>query len=106
MIRGTKKCCWLPIGSLTRCGKSSINDYCGVHAAIIKRYNHSGPRPCLVCQRGVKGPVQLCGACGGNKYRSLQCYYKSRSPKYYQRGELPSLEQYIADHKTENIKSF
>ena len=93
-------CKWLPVSSLTVCNKSCYGDYCGIHAYAIKKNPQSGPRPCLVCQRGVKGPIQLCGKCGGAHYRSLLSYYKTRSPKYYHRTAPPTVEEFLASRNS------
>ena len=94
------KCKWLPVGSITGCGKPCFGDHCGIHAHAIRKNPQSGPRPCLVCQRGVKGPVQLCGKCGGAHYRSLLSYYNKRSPKYYHRTAPPTVEEFLANQRS------
>ena len=95
------KCKWLPVSSLTNCGKPSFEDYCGIHAHALRKNPQSGPRPCLGCQRGVKGPYQICGHCGGTKYRALIAYYNKRVNKFYTKYDSPpTVEEFLANQRT------
>ena len=68
-------CKWLMIGSKTPCNRLSKNEYCGFHNARV-RQGSTGPKPCIVCQVGVKGNSQLCVEHGGKRYRALKRYYE------------------------------
>jgi len=90
------KCIWLPVGSVNTCARNCYGDYCAKHSSQIRNNPNAGPKPCVVCHKGVKGPYPICGPCGGANYRAMVAYYTKRSPKYYERNHSPpTVEEFL-----------
>ena len=52
---------WLKIGSIKRCGKSCMEDYCNIHIQRIRK--GGGTNPCNNCDI-YENMYMLCGQCG------------------------------------------
>lgn len=61
-MSGQNVCPWLLLGSIKQCGKSCINEYCGIHRYQIRQ--GGGTNPCIKCGVGVKNVYRVCMQCG------------------------------------------
>ncbi|MEW8689182.1 MAG: hypothetical protein AB2556_25450, partial [Candidatus Thiodiazotropha sp.] len=67
IMKGFNNCAWLKVGELRTCGKSCIMTYCKVHLAKIRK-GKKIPTPCRKYGKGVQSEIEICRACGLDKY--------------------------------------
>ena len=66
-MKGQNTCKWLVIGSVLRCGKSCLGEYCKIHNARLAK--GGGTTACTGCGKGVKNRFMLCQGCGYDRTR-------------------------------------
>ena len=66
-MKGQNTCQWLVIGSVQRCGKSCLREYCRIHNARLAK--GGGTTACTGCGKGVKNAFAQCRGCGYDRVR-------------------------------------
>ena len=77
-MKGLNICNWTRVGEAALCGKSCCGTYCKNHLFKIRKGSKI-PAPCRSCGRGVQSDIQLCRACGREKFRQRHISLEKRA---------------------------
>ena len=77
-MKGLNICNWTRVGEAALCGKSCCGTYCKNHLFKIRKGSKI-PAPCRSCGRGVQSDMQLCRACGREKFRQRHISLEKRA---------------------------
>ena len=59
-------CPWLKNGSVERCARRCVNEYCNTHRQQL-RLGRKTPVPCRKCSAGTNSVTLLCRPCGSHR---------------------------------------
>ena len=84
MMKGTNICPWLKRGSIDRCGRHCINEYCAIHRQQF-RLGRKLLVPCRVCGVGTGSSTLLCRPCGSPRIAQKLVDTEKRARRHFAR---------------------